>query len=64
MGLLINGGTASKVSEDFYVDSAGIGLVATGLAGAEEIQVQVWLGEEGGWVNIVTNGKLTVAAQS
>lgn len=62
MGLLINGMTAANVSDDFYVDVASIGLVATGLAGAEEVQVSVYLDDVAGWHNIVTNGKLTATS--
>jgi hypothetical protein len=62
MGLLINEMTAAMTSDDFYVDSTPIGLVAVGLAGAEEVQISVYLDPVAGWHNIVTNGKLTASA--
>ncbi len=60
MGLLINSQTTAATSAPFRVDGK-IGLIAVGLAGAEEIQIQVEV-ESGVFVNLTTNGKLTVAA--
>lgn len=60
MGLLINSQTAAATSAPFRVDGK-IGLIAVGLAGAEEIQIQVEI-EPGVFQNLTTNGKLTLAA--
>lgn len=59
MGLLINSQTTAATSQPFRVDGK-IGLIAVGLAGADEVQIQVEI-EPGVFQNLTTNGKLTVA---